>query len=119
MKYILCLLMLLCGQSYAQNRPWTESEKDLFAVHTALVLADWSQTRHIAKNPNVYYEINPIFGSHPSVEKVDIIFLATVIGSYYWFDMLDSKREKYLITASVVRGVMVGHNLHLGIRMGF
>jgi hypothetical protein len=119
MKYVICVLLLLCGQSYAQNRPWSEDEKRLFYVHSALVVADWSQTRQIAKNPLDYREYNPILGKHPSVEKVDLLFAASLVGSYYLFDSMDENRQKYLITASIVRGVVVGHNLNLGLRIGF
>lgn len=111
--------MLLHGQSYAQNRPWTEDEKRLFYVHSALVLADWSQTRQIAKNPTQYVEYNPFLGKQPSVEKVDLFMAATLVGSYYLFDSMDENRQKYLLFASIGRGVIVGHNLNIGLRIGF
>jgi hypothetical protein len=121
MKYILgILLSICCTISYAQNRPWTDTENKLFIAHTALVIADWSQTRYIAKNPNSgYVEVNPLFGKHPHKDKVDILFLASLIGTYYAFDYADSNRENMLITATIVRGAVVGHNLNIGVRIGF
>lgn len=118
-KYLLTFLLLFSSTVNAENRPWTDTEKQLFVAHTALVIADWSQTRYIAKHPQEYRETNPLFGTHPSLDKVDLLFAATIIGSYYVIDSLDSKREKYLITATIVRSLVVGHNLNLGLRIGF
>lgn len=119
MKYLLWLVLLLCGSAGAESRPWTEDEKRLFYVHSALVVADWSQTRQIAKNPTQYFEYNPFLGKQPSLDKVDVWFVGTLVGSYFWFDYMEEKRGSYLFTASVIRGVIVGHNLNVGLRIGF
>ena len=113
------MVLLLCGSAGAENRPWTEDEKRLFYLHSALVVADWSQTRQIAKNPLEYKEYNPLIGNHPHVDKVDLWFIGSLIGSYYWFDYMESNRKTVIFTASIVRGAIVGHNLNVGLRIGF
>lgn len=40
---------------------------------------DWSQTRTIAKNPDIYQERNVILGSHPTTESVDIFMAVAAI----------------------------------------
>ena len=120
MKYLLALLLTVASiTAQADNRPWTDSEKKLFVAHTALVAADWGQTRSIAKHPDIYEEANPLLGKHPSTGKVDAFFIIVLAGSYLWFDALDTNREKYMIYATVLRGVVVGHNYQLGVRIGF
>lgn len=49
------------------------------AAAAILTVADWAQTRYIAKNPNDYRELNPILGSHPSVGKVNIYFSTVLL----------------------------------------
>ena len=119
MKYLLPFLLLFSTVANAENKPWTDTEKELFVAHTALVVADWSQTRQIVKHPETYAEQNILLGKHPSMDKVDLMFVSTLIGSYYIFDSLDNNRQTWLISATVTRGLIVGHNLHLGLRIGF
>lgn len=35
---------------------------------------DWSQTQQVATHPLLYSEMNPILGSHPSLEAINIYF---------------------------------------------
>jgi hypothetical protein len=42
----------------------------------ALLIADWKQTRQIARAPDRYFERNPILGNHPSVGRVDTYLFA-------------------------------------------
>ena len=119
MRYLLTFLLLFSSVTNAENKPWTDTEKQLFVAHTALVVADWSQTRYIAKHPETYSEQNILLGKHPSMDKVDLLFASTVIGSYYLFDSFNNDRETMLFTATIVRGVIVGNNLKIGLRVGF
>jgi hypothetical protein len=48
----------------------------------ALLIADWKQTRQIARAPDRYFERNPILGNHPSVGRVDTYMFAA--GVLHW-----------------------------------
>jgi hypothetical protein len=50
------------------------------AAYLALHVADWGQTRNIAKHPDTWHETNPILGKHPSTSDVDRYFALTGLG---------------------------------------
>ncbi|MDA8141089.1 MAG: hypothetical protein M0036_20790 [Desulfobacteraceae bacterium] len=61
------------------------------AAYTSLHLADWSQTRYIAKHPEQFHETCPALGAHPSTKSVDLWFGATLAGHYLLADLLPNK----------------------------
>lgn len=73
----LCLCAcLLCLPARADDTA-TQQDRYGHAAYTALLIADWLQTREIARNPKQFYEGNPVMGAHPSVSDVDRYFLAS------------------------------------------
>lgn len=71
MRALLLLATLLCSPA-AQASEWQ-------AAANTLMLLDWAQTRNIARNPERWYETNPLLGNHPSAAEVDVYFLASLI----------------------------------------
>jgi hypothetical protein len=49
------------------------------AAGLGLLAADWSQTAYISRNPDQYYERNPILGDHPSSQSVNLYMGAWMI----------------------------------------
>ena len=85
-----------------------------------LTVADWSQTRYIARHPGQYYEINPIIGKHPSVDKVDRHFVASLILKNGVFFALPEKYRFYWAGANIAIGTaVVLHNNSIGVQMRF
>lgn len=119
MKYLLALLMMISTSVYADFDSWSTTDKSLFAAHTALVVADWGQTRYISQHPDRYQETNPILGPHPQQQSVDLFFLTQLIGSYYLLDYFKNDRTVLLIGLTIARGVTVQNNAQLGVKMGF
>lgn len=119
MKYILTILMLFSGAAHADFDSWSTTDKSLFVAHTALVVADWGQTRDIVRRPHEYYETNSILGQHPSMQKVDLFFAASLIGTYYLFDRYKEHRTEMLIGFSIARAAAVKHNAELGLKVRF
>lgn len=118
MKTILTVLLcLFVGLSHADE--WDSTDKKLFATSELLLLADWSQTRQVAKNPQHYSETNILLGEHPSVGKVDVYFTSVLIGNYFLTDYLESNRKSYLYGIIGVQLIVVGHNKQLGLKIGF
>jgi len=119
MKYLLALLMFFSNAAKADFDSWSTTDKSLFVAHTALVVADWGQTRYISQHPDQFEEMNPILGPHPSQRNVDLFFLTQLVGSYYLIDYFKNDRTSILIGLTVVRGATVQHNAHFGVKMGF
>ena len=91
------------------------------AYNTALMVADWGQTRHIAENPD-YYETNKILGKYPTREAVDLYFL-TLIGSYHLIHNIDFIDHRYKKAMDWYVTIMwthtVWHNHSIGIEIDF
>ena len=95
---------------------WSTQDKALQATTLTLKFIDWRQTRYIAKNPDDYYEMNPILGKHPSTTEVDIYFATTAILNTVITHYLPSKYRPWwqaiIITAS---GTCVINNFSVGL----
>ena len=119
MKTIIAALMFFAFSAQA-SEPWRDIDKTLFVASTALLVADWAQTRYIAKNPDQFYERNPILGKHPSVGKVNAYFAGAIIGNYLLMDYLSPKnRTLYQAGLISVQIVVVGNNKRIGVGMAF
>jgi len=62
---------------FAENWTWKDTAYQSAAI--TLKVIDWGQTRHIAKNPDQWYEMNPMLPRNPSVDQVDAYFAAGII----------------------------------------
>lgn len=115
---IFLALIALGGPAFAQN--WSTQDKVLFATSSVLLVADWAQTRHIARNPDRFFEKNPILGEHPSVGRVNTYFATTLVLNYIVTDALPPKwRTAYQAGLIGVELYVVGNNKRIGIRMDF
>lgn len=73
--------LLLCGLTrMASASEWTAEDTAYQVVYASYHITDWMQTRQIAGSAGRYYEINPILGRSPERDKVDLYFLATLVG---------------------------------------
>jgi len=52
---------------------------------------DWRQTVQIARNPDRYWERNPLLGEHPSEQRVNLHFLVGAILHPIVTEILPSK----------------------------
>jgi len=99
---------------------WTREDTARELTYLALHVVDWGQTRNISKNPDRFYEINPILGEHPSIKRVD---------SYMTFSILVHVGVAYILPREwrtafqyASLGEKVGfviHNNRIGIRIDF
>ena len=110
--------MTLAGVTPAADE-WTTTNKTLFATSTALLVADWGQTRYISKHPD-YYETNPLLGEHPSTSRVDNYFAGVLIGNFLLTHFLSAKYRNYfqiLLIGSELRAVSNNHAI--GVKIAF
>ncbi len=119
---LLLLLALVVFTPYCAGgrNKWSTQDKTLEGTYQVLHVLDWGQTRDIAKNPDKYYEMNPILGKHPSTTEVDIYFITTAILHPIVTHLLPNTWRPWWqgITISV-SGVCVVNNFAVGIKMDF
>ena len=70
----LCLPMLA--------HAWTDTQKALYLSAQVATVIDWAQTRHIAKNPDKFQEVNPLIGKNPSTNKVDAFMAGRMVANH-------------------------------------
>jgi len=100
--------------------PMTAEQKVLQGTYLGVHAIDWSQTRTIAKNPDEFYEINPLMGKHPSTEEVDAYMAASALLHTGITMSLPSEYRKYWFGGSfVVKLNLINMNINAGIGMDF
>ena len=98
---------------------WTAGDSYRHATFTGLMLADYLQTIEISRNPDRYYERNPILGNHPSEAEVTAYF----IGSYALVSaaavaLPPPYRDCLQYLAIGVEAGAVASNFSIGLRFG-
>lgn len=117
MRTLLAALAILFPLA-AGAADWSKQDKALFTASTALLAADWAQTRSIAKQPERFYEKNPLLGRHPSVRRVNNYFAGAILLNYFITDALRGDvRTAWQVGVIVVEGTVVTRNYGIGIRM--
>lgn len=117
-KYFLIFMISL--NCYASDK-WSDADKIRETIFLTVDTMDWLQTRNIARNPDKYYEKTSfIYGSHPSVGKVNNLFLAGALLHVGFANTLCSKpRENFQYITIFLELLTVIENRKLGISMAF
>lgn len=125
---VIAFLLLFCGSSQAFDE-WTTEDTLWQAAVVALEIVDWGQTRYIARNPDDWYEMNPLLGRHPSTDQVDAYFAGGILIKAAVAYMLPTKYKIFGYEMNPRRlwqmaniggsGACVAWNFSAGIRMEF
>ena len=108
----LALIILLVSGCAWDTNSWVRH-----GIYSGLHLLDWKQTQTIARNPDRYWEMNPVLGRHPSVQRVNTYFLATyLVNTAISVLLTDELRKWFQFGIIGVEGVAVGWNLNNGIK---
>ena len=100
--------------------PLTPKDYAYIAADTALLAADWSQTRRIAAHPDTYYEHNSILGRHPSAGRVNAYFALAELSYVVTAKAIPASWRPYFhIGLAVVEAANVTRNAKLGLGLGF
>jgi hypothetical protein len=110
------MLLLFCTMLHADNREWTQEEKNWGYALLATTVIDWGQTRYISNNKN-FHEDNPFLGSHPSMGRVNTHFALSLPLGYLFFDYNDDYRKDLLKIGTGVELFLVTNNARHGIGM--
>jgi hypothetical protein len=117
------LIILFTVPVMAENK-WEETD----TVLILLCVADWAQTRDIATNRSdpcitfdqsgfTYNEINPILGRHPTLEQVDMYFLASISANILIIKYANPKIKKWwTIIGIATETYFVSHNVQIGVK---
>lgn len=124
-----CLPYGVARAEYKFAENWTWQDTAWQGAFVAVLAADWTQTRYIAKNPDKYHETNPILGKHPSTSQVDTYMAGCVLGHTLISLALPPKAEIFGYTINprrIWQGVWIGieagyviHNTSIGVKFEF
>lgn len=122
LRSILFSLLLLYSQLVhgQSSQEWTEDQRLLAGILATEMLLDWHTTRNLARSNWCYqpatrdhtcWELNPILGQYPSVNRIDNHFLVAGVIIYVLADMLPEYRTQLLSTLAVTEGLAAGNNV--------
>jgi hypothetical protein len=126
--------LLFCFVSTAQadglkfGEGWTRADTTRQAALTALLVADWVQTRSAVKHPltkidgivMLQVENNPFLGEHPSIGRVNNYFAASIIGHALIGAVLPADwRSGWQYVWIGIQSQTVYRNYQVGLKMGF
>ena len=99
---------------------WSMEERTTFAVSSVLLVADWAQTRQIARNADLFHETNPVLGTHPSMGRVNAYFATALALNYVIGNSLPTGwRRAWFVGVQSVEANVVRHNLSIGLNLSF
>lgn len=79
MRLLLLGMLFLASAAHAGD-DWTREDTYRQTALTALLIADWAQTRYIAKHPDEFREESFALIGHPSVGRVNTYMAGLIIG---------------------------------------
>lgn len=101
MKALLLCLLLCVSSLHAEE--WETRDKVLMGTAIGLTAMDWSQTRYIAKHPDKFYELNPVYGNPVSIGRVNNIMALRVLSLFAMAEIAPNFALRYWEgTASIV-----------------
>lgn len=119
MKNILLILFLLFPViSYASD--WNSADSIREVSWQIINFIDYGQTLGIAKNPDKYYERNPIIGKHPSVGTVNVYMIGSAVLHPVVSYFLPKKyRQIWQYGTIITSGICVINNNSIGVGVKF
>lgn len=113
-----CLSLVGCAS--LPGEPLSRADWARQGVYTGVLMADWAQTRYIAKHLDEWHEMNPALGRAPSIGRVNIYFGATVLVNAAITRALPAKyRPVWQYSSIGFEAFVVGRNAYIGIGMQF
>lgn len=99
---------------------WSKQDIVLEVTYQALLAIDWGQSRQIARNPEQYYEYNPLLGRHPSTTWVNTYFAASALLHLGVTHYLPKKCRPYFQGFTIgVETTSVVNNFSVGLRLSW
>lgn len=104
----------------AKGEDWDSTDKALFGAQIGLQVIDTLQTNYARQHPERFEEANPLYGKHPNMFLV-IGVKSLFVSGLYWIvkDIKSADRKLILGVADTIELAVVGHNISLGVKVGF
>lgn len=80
-----------------------------------LLFIDWTQTMTIASNPEIWFELNPILGKHPSPTFVTRYFIAVAMLAVVFLVIKHRFIIPTFIMMTMIQAFFVVRNILIGI----
>jgi hypothetical protein len=120
LRTLFLLAMLQCRLLCAAEGQWDTTDYALAGTALTALLIDWGQSRHIAKNPERYYETNGLLGRNPSPGRVNAYFIGSMLTTVLVADYLSGPMRKAFLGGLIVMEYeVVTRNRAIGIRIQF
>ena len=117
--FVIILVALLSTKAPAADK-WSARDYYLEGTWQALHVIDWGQTAMIARNPDRYYEMNPMLGRHPSTELVHAYAATGAIFHLVVTHFLPSKYRPYWQGVTIgMSAACVANNFNVGLGVRF
>jgi len=117
------LLVFLFGlfPSLCEARdPWEGTDYVLVGATLAALAVDWGQTRHVAKNPERFDELNPVLGTTPSTKRVDAYFMGAMLGTVAVAHLLPRDYRRLFLSGTLtVELAAIENNRSIGVKVEF
>jgi hypothetical protein len=121
MRFVMVVLVLfLCSCAHNPD-PWTSEQKLFFSTATALQVMDYTQTQYALRNPDRFYEINPIidkahdkWGAH----GVTAYFAASLASRWVLVHYTPTQHRWLPLTLfNLMSALCVGNNYDIGVQL--
>lgn len=110
------------GEAKAADTTWQPHQYALAAATLAFHIADWGQTRHIAVEPENYYEkgliTRDVIGRNPDPQAVDLYMFGTGALFLATAHYMPTYRTAILAIWGSTRAHVVINNHQIGLRIG-
>ncbi len=116
---MLALVVLLGPPKLAAGQHPTAPDYGLAVGSTALIVADWSQSLRIARNPARWARVNPLLGQHPSEGRANSFLSLAVVSNGGALLLPKTSRRIWDADATALEMFAVIRNLSGGISVGF
>jgi hypothetical protein len=116
---IFALLLAWASTAHCTD-PWSKADMALEATYQVLHWVDCGQTQMIVRNPDRYWETNPVLGRHPNSESVYLYFAATSALHVLVAHFLPEQYRPYWQCVTIgIQGATVGRNFRVGLQVRF
>ena len=114
MKFLVFLSLLIASTQI------NATEMNWYRIATnATITADWLQTRYIAKYDS-HTEMNPLLGRNPSVAKVDLYFISSLLFANVLGEWLPgSWSDRFYFGLFMSESAVVTRNKQIGVGVYF
>lgn len=118
-KFLLTILLVMGTSVQADVHEWDTKTKVQFSIASVLTIADYLTTRNALRQGN-FEEQNPILGKNPSDTALALALAAGLTSNYLILNNEnEQQRDAMFIAITIVRGLVLHHNISIGAELKF